>query len=76
MPVPVSPFLPFLVSVSEGKTPRSFAIDPTGAYLLAADQDSDHVVVFRIDQKTGGLTATGDTVEMPAPVSIVFVKGR
>ena len=61
---------------AEGKTPRSFAIDPTGAYLLAADQDSDHVVVFRIDQKTGGLTATGDTVEIPAPVSIVFVKGK
>src|SRR5207253_11384825 len=26
---------------TRGKTPRSFGVDPTGAYLLAANQDSD-----------------------------------
>ena len=26
---------------TEGKTPRSFGIDPTGSYLIAANQDSD-----------------------------------
>src|SRR6266513_2756601 len=29
---------------TEGKTPRSFAIDPTGSYLLAANQGSNKVV--------------------------------
>ena len=57
---------------TQGKTPRNFAIDPTGAYLLAANQDSGTVVVFRIDPKTGGLTPNGTTLQIPAPVSLVF----
>src|SRR5262249_9666683 len=31
---------------TEGKTPRNFGIDPTGSYLLAANQQSDSVVAF------------------------------
>lgn len=61
---------------SGGKKPRAFAIDPTGAYLLAANEDSDAVAVFRIDQKTGQLAATGTTLDVPEPVSVVFVKGK
>lgn len=56
-----------------GKTPRNFAIDPTGRFLLAANQESDSIVVFRMDSTTGALTPTGDTVEVPAPVGITFV---
>jgi len=29
---------------TQGKTPRSFAVDPSGKYLLAANQDSNNVV--------------------------------
>jgi 6-phosphogluconolactonase len=58
---------------TKGKTPRNFVIDPTGAFLLAANEDSGNIVVFRIDPATGGLTATGQTVEVPAPVGIAFV---
>lgn len=36
--------------------PRGFAIDPTGHYLLAAGQLSDHVMAYSIDQDTGALT--------------------
>jgi 6-phosphogluconolactonase len=36
--------------------PRTLAIDPTGRYLLAAGQLSDHVMVYAIDQDTGRLT--------------------
>jgi len=57
---------------TQGKTPRNFAIDPAGQYLLAANQDSGTVVIFRIDPKTGGLTANGTTLQIPAPVSLVF----
>ena len=35
------------VESTGGKTPRNFGIDPTGRYLLAANQDSDSIVVFR-----------------------------
>lgn len=40
---------------SGGITPRDFAIDPTGAYLLVCHQDSDNLVVFHIDRTTGVL---------------------
>jgi 6-phosphogluconolactonase len=56
-----------------GKTPRNFAIDPTGSWLLAANQDSNNIVVFRIDPKTGHLTATGDVVQVSSPVCLTFV---
>jgi 6-phosphogluconolactonase len=56
-----------------GKTPRNFAIDPTGKFLLAANQESNNIVIFRIDSITGALTPTGEIAEAPAPVCITFV---
>lgn len=56
-----------------GKTPRNFAIDPNGKFLLSANQESNNVVVFRIDPATGRLTPTGDIAEVPAPVCVVFL---
>jgi 6-phosphogluconolactonase len=53
-------------------TPRNFAIDPTGAFLLVANQKSDNIVVFRLDQRTGGLSFTGQKVEVPSPVCLKF----
>src|SRR5581483_11915841 len=53
---------------SGGKTPRSFAIDRTGAYLFAAHQDSDNIVGFKIDPKTGRLTPNGEVQDVGAPV--------
>lgn len=57
-----------------GRTPRNFALDLSGQWLLAANQDSNTVVTFRRDAATGGLTATGDMVEIPSPVCIVFAE--
>jgi 6-phosphogluconolactonase len=56
-----------------GKTPRNFALDPSGSWLLAANQNSDDIVVFRIDPKSGRLTPTGQVVQLSAPVCVVFV---
>jgi 6-phosphogluconolactonase len=61
---------------SGGKMPRMFAIDPTGAYLFAANQNSDNVVVFRIDTATGKLTPSGDILEASAPVCVTFVPAQ
>ena len=57
---------------TQGKTPRNFAIDPSGSFLMAANQDTNNVVAFRVDRNTGALTPTGDTLDVPAPVDIVF----
>jgi 6-phosphogluconolactonase len=57
---------------TQGRTPRNFGIDPTGSYLIAANQDSNALVVFRIEAKTGRLTPTGQTLDLQAPVCVVF----
>ncbi len=58
---------------SGGKTPRNFAIDPTGQWLLAANQDSDNIQVFRVDKTTGRLTPTSQISGIVAPVCVIFV---
>jgi 6-phosphogluconolactonase len=56
-----------------GKTPRTFAIDPAGKLLLAANQGSDNIIVFHIDEKTGKLTPTGKVLEVGQPVCVKFL---
>jgi 6-phosphogluconolactonase len=60
----------------KGKTPRNFIIDPSGTYLLVANQDSDNVVTFRIDQETGKLIDIGVEASMPAPVCLKFLPNK
>ena len=56
-----------------GKHPRNFAIDPTGRFLLVANQDSDNIVIFAIDPSTGLLKATGNELSVPNPVCLKFL---
>jgi 6-phosphogluconolactonase len=58
---------------TQGKAPRNFEIDPTGKFLLVANQDSNNIVVFRIDPNSGRLTPTGQTLHMPSPVCLKFM---
>ena len=57
----------------QGKTPRDFELDPAGRHLLAAGQDTNNVVVFHINPTTGQLRATGQQVDVPAPVGLTFM---
>jgi 6-phosphogluconolactonase len=61
---------------TRGKTPRSFAIDPSGATVVAANQDSNNLAVYRVDPRSGSLSPAGDIVEAPVPASVVFVANR
>jgi 6-phosphogluconolactonase len=58
---------------TQGKAPRDFTIDPSGTWLLAANQDTNNIVEFRIDQQTGALTPTSVNIAAPTPVCITFV---
>ena len=58
---------------TQGKTPRSFRIDPTGKLLFAANEGSSNVVIFRIDDKSGKLTPTGKVLEVGQPVCVKFL---
>src|SRR6476620_1869265 len=53
---------------TRGQTPRNFAIDPTGRWLIAANQRSGTLAVFTIDQNTGALTPSGQLSPVGAPV--------
>lgn len=50
-----------------GREPRNFTIDPTGNWLLVGDQDSNQIVIYRIDKATGGLTPLPTRIKVPQP---------
>jgi len=56
----------------KGEKPRNFMIHPSGAYVLVANQDTDNIVVFRRDPKTGLLTDTGERAKVPSPVCLAI----
>ena len=62
------------VEPTQGKNPRNFAVDPTGSYLLAANQDGNNIVVFSIDSGSGKLHPTGNSLKVPAPVCVKFMR--
>jgi 6-phosphogluconolactonase len=57
-----------------GKVPWSFAIDPTGHWMLVADQGSNSVAVLAIDSNTGKLSTTDQSVSIPNPVTVTFYR--
>ncbi len=56
-----------------GKTPRHIALDPTGHWLLIANQDSDTISVRRRDTKTGLIAETGKDFDLSKPQCLVFL---
>ena len=58
---------------SSGIKPRDFCIDPTGKFLVVANQDSDNLVIFKRDPETGALTPAGKSVEVGSPVCVEMV---
>ena len=60
-----------------GKTPRHFTLDPTGRYLLVANQDSDDITVFKVHPNSGQLTPAGPPVKGAAfPVCLLFYTAK
>lgn len=58
---------------TRGDWPRNFGIDPTGQWMIAANERSSTITVFRIDQKTGKLTAVGEPIAVASPVCVKFL---
>jgi len=53
-----------------GRTPRDFAISPDGLFLFAANQDSDKIRVFRLEN--GAPVDTGLSLDIPSPVCVLM----
>jgi 6-phosphogluconolactonase len=54
-----------------GKVPRHLALDPSGRWLLVANQASDNIAVLGRDGRTGQLTA-GKSFPLSKPQCLVF----
>ena len=57
-----------------GVHPRNFNFDPSGNFVLVANRDTDNIVIFKRDTKTGKLTALKEQIKVPSPVCIKWAK--
>lgn len=62
---------------TQGKSPRDFAISPSGRWLIVLNQDSDILVSFQIDPQTGlPVDKPVSTLTLGCPVCILFYKTK
>jgi 6-phosphogluconolactonase len=65
--------LKFVQSVSAGvKWPRSFAIDPSGHWIISAGQYDNRIAVLKIDSRTGKLSTINEAAQVGSPVCVLF----
>ena len=57
-----------------GIAPRNFNFDPTGNYLFVANQNSDEIVIFKINHSNGLLKDTGKRISIGKPVCLRWIK--
>ncbi|QVN04966.1 lactonase family protein [Pseudomonas rhodesiae] len=57
----------------EGDHPREFSLDPSGKFLLIANQKSNEIVVVERDPKTGLLGKTVQKLPIDAPSDLKFL---
>lgn len=55
-----------------GTWPRNFTLDPTGRWLLLANQNSGSIVVLAREPRTGLLSPTSQRLEIASPVCLRF----
>jgi 6-phosphogluconolactonase len=55
-----------------GNWPRNFVIDPSGKFILVANQKSGNIALFRIDAKTGVPVNTGKECKIGTPSCLKF----
>lgn len=65
--------LTFVESVEAGKIPRSFAIDPSGSFLIAAGQGSDELIVFARDPASGRLSRNSAMATGGGPIWVEII---
>jgi 6-phosphogluconolactonase len=57
-----------------GVQPRNFNFDPSGNFLLVANQHTDEIVIFSINKHSGLLTDTNKRINVPSPVCIKWIR--
>ncbi|MCM3239188.1 lactonase family protein [Heyndrickxia oleronia] len=60
-------------TLTEGNWPRDFVLDPTENFLIASNQNSSNLVLFKRDSATGKLTLLQSDIKVPDPVCVKFL---
>ncbi len=69
---PIDGTLKKIQSISvHGDWPRNFTLDPSGNFILVANQKSNNIAVFSINKTSGKLTFLHD-IEIASPVCLLF----
>lgn len=58
-----------------GRQPRDIAIDPSGRWLVVANQGSDCLCLFQLDQRNGAPERTGGAISVTSPACILYPTG-
>ncbi|MET1248982.1 lactonase family protein [Sporolactobacillus sp. STCC-11] len=59
---------------SGGEWPRDFELDPSGNFVIVANQNSNNLVLFKRNKETGLLTNLRSSLSVPNPVCVKFLK--
>jgi 3-carboxymuconate cyclase len=60
----------------EGKEPREFSFDPSGRFMLFANQKSNQIVTVRRDPQTGMIGETVQKLDVDAPSYVHFLSDK
>jgi 6-phosphogluconolactonase len=52
--------------------PRSFALDPSGKWLVVAGQTGNQIAVMKVSSRSGFLTPTAEHASVGSPVCVLF----
>jgi 6-phosphogluconolactonase len=61
---------------TKGKIPRNFLVDLKGEFVWVANQDSNNIVTFRVNQNTGKFQFVSNMPNVPAPVCLKMLALR
>jgi 6-phosphogluconolactonase len=59
-----------------GKTPRDVILDPTGNWLLIANQDSDSIAIFKVDKAKGMIIPANLVEGIGSPVCLEWLPAK
>lgn len=59
---------------TDGISPRNFVLDPSGEFMLIANQMSDDVRLFKVDKESGKIWNSNIKLTIKNPVCIKFVE--
>ncbi|GGB93407.1 hypothetical protein GCM10011325_21010 [Dyadobacter sediminis] len=54
-------------------TPRDFNIDPSGKFMIIANQSTDNLVVYDVDASTGKFTFRQESIAVKLPICVAFL---